>query len=83
LGKILVCLGLMFVAWPLWAKTQEHTVYRATIWVDPDGCQHWVIDTGFEGFMSSRLDKDGKPVCNQSIPDLQALRAATGQGGSN
>ncbi len=36
---------------------------RATIWVDPDGCEHWVMDDGLEGFMSSHLDRNGKPVC--------------------
>ncbi len=40
---------------------------RATIWVDPDGCEHWVMDDGLEGFMSSHLDKQGKPVC-RSVP---------------
>lgn len=35
----------------------------AAIWVDPDGCEHWVIDTGLEGYMSPHLDRDGKPVC--------------------
>ncbi|MFQ5621837.1 MAG: OmpA family protein [Paracoccaceae bacterium] len=35
----------------------------ATIWVDPDGCEHWVMDTGFEGFMSPRLNRDGTPRC--------------------
>ena len=36
---------------------------RATIWVDPDGCEHWAIDDGVEGYMSQHLDKNGKPVC--------------------
>ena len=36
---------------------------RATIWVDPDGCEHWVIDDGAEGYMSQHLDPHGKPVC--------------------
>lgn len=36
---------------------------RATIWVDPDGCEHWAIDDGVEGYMSQHLDKSGKPVC--------------------
>ena len=36
---------------------------RATIWVDPDGCEHWVMDDGLEGYMSQHLDKHGKPVC--------------------
>ena len=26
--------------------------YTPTIWIDPDGCQHWVMDDGFEGFMT-------------------------------
>ncbi len=33
------------------------------IWVDPDGCQHWVMDDGWEGYMDIRLDRSGKPVC--------------------
>jgi outer membrane protein OmpA-like peptidoglycan-associated protein len=46
------------------APTSTSTVsLRATIWVDPDGCEHWVIDDGAEGYMSSHLGPDGKPVC--------------------
>ncbi len=41
---------------------------RATIWVDPDGCEHWVMDDGLEGFMSSHLDRNGKPVCRGALP---------------
>lgn len=41
---------------------------RATIWVDPDGCEHWVMDDGLEGFMSSHLDREGKPVCRGASP---------------
>jgi len=34
---------------------------RATIWVDPDGCEHWVMDDGLEGF----IRKTGLPRgCN-------------------
>lgn len=40
--------------------------YTPTIWIDPDGCQHWVMDDGFEGFMSPHRTKDGRPVCNRS-----------------
>jgi outer membrane protein OmpA-like peptidoglycan-associated protein len=39
--------------------------YTPTIWVDPDGCQHWVMDDGFEGFMSPRRNRDGSAVCNR------------------
>ncbi len=35
----------------------------AGIWVDGNGCDHWIIDDGFEGYMSPRLTDDGKPVC--------------------
>ncbi|MBE0412184.1 hypothetical protein [Yoonia sp.] len=36
---------------------------RANIWIDPDGCQHWWIDDGVEGYMSPRLNRDGTPRC--------------------
>ena len=35
----------------------------ANIWVDPDGCQHWYIDDGLEGYMTPRLNRDGTPRC--------------------
>ena len=38
----------------------------ANIWVDPDGCQHWYIDDGIEGYMSPRLNRDGTPKCQDS-----------------
>lgn len=37
---------------------------RAGIWVDPNGCQHWIIDDGVEGYLSARLDANGRPVCD-------------------
>lgn len=37
---------------------------RAGIWVDPHGCDHWIIDDGIEGYLSARLGPDGKPVCS-------------------
>lgn len=40
--------------------------YTPTIWIDPDGCQHWVMDDGFEGYMSPHRTRDGRPVCNRS-----------------
>ncbi len=38
------------------------------IWVDPNGCEHWLIDDGIEGYLSQRLDKNGKPVCSDLAP---------------
>lgn len=35
----------------------------AGIWIDPNGCDHWIIDDGIEGYLSARLDPNGKPVC--------------------
>ena len=38
---------------------------RAGIWVDPNGCDHWIIDDGVEGYMTPRLAPDGRPVCRE------------------
>ena len=37
---------------------------RAGIWIDPNGCDHWIIDDGVEGYLSQRLDPQGRPVCS-------------------
>lgn len=39
--------------------------YKPTIWVDPDGCQHWVMDDGAEGYMTPNVSRDGIPICNR------------------
>lgn len=38
----------------------------ANVWIDPDGCQHWYIDDGLEGFMTPRLNRDGTPKCQEA-----------------
>ena len=38
----------------------------ANVWIDPDGCQHWYIDDGLEGFMTPRLNRDGTPKCQDA-----------------
>jgi outer membrane protein OmpA-like peptidoglycan-associated protein len=35
----------------------------ATTWIDPDGCEHWIFDTGAEGYATPKLNRDGTPVC--------------------
>jgi len=37
---------------------------KAGIWIDPTGCDHWIIDDGLEGYLSQRLSRYGKPVCS-------------------
>ncbi|WP_257884014.1 OmpA family protein [Roseobacter insulae] len=39
--------------------------YIPSIWVDPDGCEHWVLDDGAEGFMTPHVTPDGIPVCRE------------------
>lgn len=54
----------------------------ANIWVDPDGCQHWVIDDGIEGYMSPRLNRDGTPRCQDERGEIilkDGTRMATEQ----
>ena len=57
------------------ARTPDKTVDRgrdtkdlselvAGVWIDPNGCDHWIIDDGIEGYLSTRLDRYGKPVCS-------------------
>jgi outer membrane protein OmpA-like peptidoglycan-associated protein len=50
-------------------STQNRTVtgerYVPTIWVDPDGCEHWVMDDGAEGYMTPHTNRQGIPVCRR------------------
>ena len=43
--------------------SHDLSTLAATIWVDPDGCKHWVVDDGLEGYMSPVLNTDGTPDC--------------------
>lgn len=49
-----------------WGGVRER--YVPTIWVDPDGCQHWVMDDGAEGYMTPNRTRDGRPVCIRGNP---------------
>jgi len=63
LGFIGAVLGLS--AGTLEAKARSLNGDRMVpgIWVDPDGCEHWVMDDGWEGYMTPHVTRDGKPVC--------------------
>jgi len=54
--------------------SKELTQLRAGIWVDPNGCDHWIIDDGLEGYLSARLDrKTGRPVCSGIAAPTQTV----------
>lgn len=47
-------------------QAQQRTErYVPGIWVDPDGCEHWVMDDGWEGFMTPHVTRQGIPVCRR------------------
>ncbi|WP_435141412.1 hypothetical protein [Pseudopelagicola sp. nBUS_19] len=48
--------------------SKQLSTLTAGIWVDPNGCDHWIIDDGLEGYLSQRLDPYGKPVCSGAAP---------------
>lgn len=61
-------------------KTRDHGLdskplseLQAGIWIDPTGCDHWIIDDGIEGYLSQRLNRDGTPVCSGTAYSNQAI----------
>jgi len=46
-------------------ETRTGEIYIPTIWIDPDGCEHWAMDDGAEGYMDIRLNRDGRPICHR------------------
>ncbi len=46
-------------------KSSQQERYVPTIWVDPDGCEHWAMDDGAEGYMTPHVTRDGIPVCRR------------------
>ncbi|MEM7505734.1 MAG: OmpA family protein [Pseudomonadota bacterium] len=63
---------------PARALAQRFTAQTllATVWRDPNGCFHWAADDGFEGFMSPRLQSDGRPVCEGNAAPVNLTLAA-------
>lgn len=53
--------------------TKDLSQLQAGIWIDPNGCDHWIIDDGVEGYLSQRLDPYGKPVCSGVAPPNTAI----------
>lgn len=48
---------------------------KAGIWVDPDGCDHWIVDDGLEGYLDARVDEAGKPVCSGIAEPTKVIAA--------
>ena len=46
-------------------RTIQGEEYTPTIWIDPDGCEHWVMDDGAEGYMTPHTNRQGIPVCRR------------------
>lgn len=68
-GLAAMCLALVSMAQPAASQTTRTVLgqeYIPTIWVDPDGCEHWVMDDGAEGYMSPHVNRQGIPVCRRS-----------------
>ncbi|TCL08728.1 OmpA family protein [Shimia isoporae] len=67
-GLAAACVALVAVAQPAAAQTQRTVLgqeYVPTVWVDPDGCEHWVMDDGVEGYMTPHVSRQGIPVCRR------------------
>ncbi|MDG3041717.1 OmpA family protein [Roseicyclus marinus] len=65
-GAALLASALALV--PQAAVAQDRTIVTGRVspglWIDPDGCMHWVADGGVEGYMEGRVNPhDGMPVC--------------------
>lgn len=50
----LVIVGSVALADVVVRKSTQATGERSVpdVWVDPDGCEHWVMDDGVEGYMT-------------------------------
>ena len=65
----MAAMGVLNLAGPALAQDPrivDGEQYVPGIWIDPDGCEHWAMDDGTEGFMSPRRTRDGRPVCHRN-----------------
>ena len=46
-------------------RKAQNNEYAPAIWIDPDGCEHWVMDDGVEGYMSPHTNRQGIPACRR------------------
>lgn len=68
-GVAAAVIGISMMADPAKAQGGQRVIvgerYVPTIWVDPDGCEHWVMDDGLEGYMTPNVTRQGIPVCRR------------------
>ncbi len=67
-GVAAICMALVTIAPPATAQNQRTVLgqeYVPTVWVDPDGCEHWAMDDGAEGYMTPHVNRQGIPVCRR------------------
>lgn len=69
-GVAAAVIGISMMADPAKAQSGQRVIvgerYVPTIWVDPDGCEHWVMDDGWEGYMTPHVTRQGIPVCRRT-----------------
>lgn len=64
--RLLGAAGIAVITSVSAAQAQNLTeTYTPTIWIDPDGCEHWVMDDGYEGYMTPHVNRQGIPVCRR------------------
>lgn len=65
MSRLTVLVFSVALAVPQFGMAQQAEKYIPGVWIDPDGCEHWAMDDGIEGFMSPHLRRDGTPVCHE------------------
>lgn len=68
-GAVMAAMALASMTVPAFAQDPrviDGQQYIPGIWIDPDGCEHWAMDDGTEGYMSPRRTRDGRPVCHRT-----------------
>lgn len=66
LGAVVALQGSAGVAQTASQSGLDRGQYIPSIWVDPDGCEHWVMDDGAEGFMTPHVNRQGIPICREA-----------------
>ena len=49
LGRVSSLVMSIAIALPQTGSAQQPESYIPGVWIDPDGCEHWVMDDGVEG----------------------------------